>query len=288
MWVNYKREFFQPKTIYIMIFYFFISMATLTFFNSILSEREMIYSVLEFLVVAFGLAFTIIYFKNIRSAFFRKQLKVSDKLNRFFFTYLLVIFSYLFLLVAIYFLTFFVLSYTNFLNFENFINGDYIPGSELPSSINWFSGENKMLYYWIAISLEVLMVILYGIILILIFKNYSLLMLSVILIILYTLFFGNILNNYVSFSNLDGTIDNYVFTADPDFYSFKAQLNIFLLPWNQIGIIANHAFMIGSNKELYSFSDYSQLGFYSILKYLPFIYIFVMSLIISISIWTVK
>ncbi len=279
MWTKYKEEIFRFRTINIMLGFILSAFLIIIFFNSIFSSRELFYSGLELMVLVVGLTFTVSYIGSSSNPSFIKQLRLSGQLVSFLLTSFAIIFTFSFAMIVIYFFTFVILESIGILSINNFLNDDYIYGDAIPTSINWFSGDNNIPYIFKSIVIETILIILFSTILAIFIRNKIFLNGIIVVILVYSVFFGNLFmfNSAFDFSMILNE-EQYKFIVGPGM-GLKIYINAFLLPWNQIGLFARESLWIG-NIDLFDFNDYSYLGFWSILKWLPYVYIAAFSTVI--------
>lgn len=276
-----KKQILNSKTIYIFLFYLFVSLMMIILFNQILSQREIFYDALEYQIIVFGLIITTNYFKNIKDKNFIKVLKIKNELSSYLVSSFFVILFMMFMMIVSYLLVFFTLSIFNLLNINNLINYDYIVGPGLPRKIIWFSNENKNMLFLFGIIMETILIILFSITLILLLTNKVILNAIIVVIMFYTLIFGDIFYSYVDLLDLNEDGSYYLYLHEGS--QKRLFFNCFFFPWFQIGSVINELFLIPSVKELVNFTDYSNLEFFKILKYSPYIYLFLMTLFISLK-----
>ena len=229
------------------------------------------YSLLELLLISFGLSITINNFKSLTNKNFIQNLKINNKFVEFVIETFLIVFIYLFVLSIAFFTTFYVLSILEILKPYNFTHSGEQEIYNL-GRINWFSGENKFIYYWYSIIIEIIIIILFALVLLLVVRNKILVNGFIVVITLYSIFFGNLLSkSYINFELQNGEW----FLVRGDASTKRWVFNILFMPWNQIGTISGEVLLVPSKTA--NFHNYSNLGTFSVLLWLPYLYIFLMS-----------
>ena len=251
----------------------------LLFWNIVFNEAEISYSILEYEIVIVGIVFTTHLYKKYYNSYFVKRVtKGRREYNLLKFNLFGIVMIQLLVLFFVYIIIFFTLAYFPILNEYNIV-GTY-------SKIDFAALKENLvmilvLAYYALLTSIVVVSLAY-------FLNHFIKSASnvfgiLIIIFLYTMLFGSIfMPYYILPENIDG--DWIMYFYNPKEITPKIIIGFIITPWTQISIVSRDLFLI---KETYvmSFFDwfnYSNLGFWSILLWTPYLTIAIFSLFPSI------
>ncbi len=266
--VLYKKEIVKFVK-YHLVLYIFVTALLMVILNSILGSGELVFSLLEFVLVGFGLSYTTTLYRKYSDPEYLKIIKLHGKSK---FKVKLISFcimiSWLFILAITYFIIFLIFDYTGLIKSANaFGNG----GPPIWRLEDWQDGYMSGFWYgFYGIVIIIFMVVFYSALLNNFIKSRILILGLNLLIIIYTLIFGGITNFE------QHAADGYLTTEG---YNWRTTLNFFIIPWSQVGVFGKVAWFAGFTTNTISshlfytnvnYWDYSQMGIYSNLIWSPY------------------
>ncbi len=233
-------------------------------YSTVFSIEEMSYSTLEFFLITFLLTSTTSIYLKYRNEVFLKLNELTfynrNKIKLILFMVLLIEGI---IVVGLYMVIFLMAKYLNILNPDSFAflgnNGD------LSFKDIYVNSADSYVYFIYAVVLEIMIIIAVGYTLNYFIKNRFLLNGILIIIIIYSMFFGNVVTSRVEVMKINATY--YLVMINEKFY--RNLFNTIVMPWNQVGMIAKKVFY---NDDYYqvSWMNYSQMGIYSNLIWTPY------------------
>ncbi len=252
-----------------LLLYAIITMFIIGFYSIAFSAEEMSYSTLEMILVILLLTSTTSMYLRYRNEVFLKlnELNFYNK-HRLKIILFLVLSIEGIVICILYFALFILAQWINLIDSSSY----WALGNDGDLSFReiFINSKDSYLYLIYALYFEIIILIIFTYTLNHFTKNRFLLNGLIVLIIIYSMFFGNVIDSRIQAIQING----YYYLTIID-YNFRTLFNAIVMPWNQVGMIGKKVFNNSEYLQINWF-DYSQMGIYSNLIWTPYLSVFIM------------